>query len=246
MLKRTVVPVESPSDGGYDSLARNYDRWTWLVFGTRLDRFRRESLSRAFLDDPTGQPSRPSSTIAVVGDGRGHCAKWLLRHRVCKTLILIDRSREMLKFASQSARAAMPLHPQADVRIRHADVRNGLPIREPIDGWVLPFVLDCFRGDELHEVLRRVRESSHASTRCLVIDFANPVGGFPVRRAWGKANLWAMHRFFRWRTDLPNPRLLDLPRATSEAFGKAEWQRRSGSILWSASYGIDASLDNSP
>lgn len=240
------IDPASPSDGGYDALAASYDGWTRLAFGRRLERFRHEALTRGFAhavdirDDPRGL------SVAILGDGRGHCARWLLENRICKTLILVDRSQAMLQIAAETTRACMPLHPTADVRLRHADARDGLPIRERIDVWILPFVLDCFAAEELERLLQRLREHAHAATRYVVIDFAKPEGNSLSRSAWGRVQLWAMHRFFRWRTDLPNRRLLDLPRATSRAFGHADWQCRRGSILWAAGYGSDASSDNRP
>ncbi|MBI3876561.1 MAG: class I SAM-dependent methyltransferase [Verrucomicrobia bacterium] len=173
---------------GFDVLAPHY-RWMESVLaGSKLHRCR-----TAFLN------SIPSPRRALlVGEGNGRFLVDFVRaHPACR-VTCVDASAAMLAHA-RNRLSASGAKAEA-VEFVCADLCEWLPPEKQFDLVVTHFFLDCFRPDQLEEIVPRLAAAAAPHAHWLLADFCEPAGGFAKWRA--RLILHAMYLFFRCITRL--------------------------------------------
>lgn len=165
----------------------------WLLAGEKLQRCR-----IAFVPD-LPEPGR----VLMCGEGNGRCLIELLRSFPKAHFTCVDSSRRMLECAEERVRA----HGLAagNVEFIHADVLTWSAPSARFDLLVTDFFLDCFRADQLAEIVSRLASSTAPGARWLLADFREPASGYARWRARGI--LRVMYFFFQRATGLPAARL---------------------------------------
>lgn len=183
----------SPGRANFDWLAPYY-RWMerWLA-GGKLQRCR-----AAFLRD-----IKPPQEVLIVGQGHGPFLELLLRTFPKSRCTCVDSSARMLQTARERIVAA-GLEP-GRVEFVHADVLDWRPPGRAYDWIVTHFVLDCFRPEQLDQLLPKLSAAAAPEACWLVADFQQPAAGAAKWRA--RAILEVMYLFFRWATALPAAQL---------------------------------------
>lgn len=163
----------------FDRIAPHY-RWIeGCCAGQALQRCR-----TAFLETLEA-PAR----VLIVGEGDGRFLAELIRRHPRAEVTCVDASAAML----QLARAR--IDPAARVAFVHADILNWTPPTAFYDLIFTPFVLDCFRPDELAAVVEKLAAAAAPAARWRVSDFHIPAAG-PAR--WlARALLRFLYAFFR-------------------------------------------------
>ncbi|MAI69322.1 MAG: hypothetical protein CMM01_12850 [Rhodopirellula sp.] len=186
---------------GYDQLAGRYQLFENLMFGSRLHRARTALLS-----------SIPACHSALVlGDGDGRLLEALLAHQPECQITSIDQSRKMLEI--QQARLSN--HPHRDnVTWQQQDAREIRGFNHQFDLLVSAFFLDCFTEQELEKHLPHWLNALQPHGYFYFVDFQEPDTAW--KRVRGKLYLTAMHQFFRWYTNLPNRKLVDIDGALNQ------------------------------
>lgn len=190
------VENRPPADSAnFDWLAPHY-RWMETVLaGPKLQRCR-----AAFLDNLPA----PRQAL-IVGPGRGRFLEALLEKYPQTRCTCIDSSQGMLE-ATRRRLAALGLE-TARIEFIHADILQWQPPRAEFDLVVTHFVLDCFRPEQLAQVVSLLAGAAGPGARWLVSDFQEPAAG-PAR--WrARAMLEMMYLFFRWAAALPASELTD-------------------------------------
>lgn len=177
----------------FDLLAPHYRWMEWLLAGGKLQRCR-----TAFVQAIPG-PRR----VLMLGEGNGRCLVELLRAYPQAHFTCVDASRRMLDRARARARA----QGLGDDRIEfvHADVSGWQAPLEKFDLLVTHFFLDCFRADQLAQMVPRLAAAAAPGAHWLLADFHEPTAGIAKWRARGI--LRAMYFFFQRVTGLPASRL---------------------------------------
>ena len=173
----------------FDLLAPHY-RWMEAVLaGGKLQRCR-----TAFIEEV-----KDTRHALIVGEGNGRFLSALLRVNPSVRVLCVDGSARML----ECARAR--LHQQGlstcNVEFVHADVTKWSPPRAGFDLIVTHFFLDCFRPEQLGEIVAQISRAAAPSARWLIADFSEPAHGFAHWRA--HSILALMYCFFRIATGLP-------------------------------------------
>lgn len=173
----------------FDALAPHY-RWMELVLaGEKLQRCR-----TAFLDQ-----IRPPENILIWGEGNGRflleCRRAWKRARI----LCADASQRML----ESARCRLERDGLGNegVEFLRADVLGWSPPKETFDLIVTHFFLDCFRPDQLREVIANLAASARPQAAWLLADFQAP--DFGLQRLRARMILKTMYLFFGIATRLP-------------------------------------------
>jgi ubiquinone/menaquinone biosynthesis C-methylase UbiE len=177
------------ASANFDWLAPHYRWMEWILAGPKLQRCR-----AAFLH------SVPAPRRAlIVGPGSGRFVVELLRQHPQARCTCVDSSRRMLD-VTKARVAAHGLDPNRAEFI-HADILQ-CPLPEAAyDLVVTHFVLDCFRSEQLAQLLPLLARAATPDARWLLSDFHEPAGG-PAR--WrARAILEMMYLFFRWAVALP-------------------------------------------
>ena len=177
----------------FDLLAPHYRWMEWLLAGEKLQRCR-----TAF----THAIPRPQRVL-MLREGNGRCLVELLRAYPEAHFTCVDASRRML----DRARARVRAHGLGDERIEfvHADVAEWQAPPEKFDLLVTHFFLDCFRSDQLAQIIPRLAAAAAPGAHWLLADFREPASGVSKWRARGI--LRAMYFFFKRVTRLPASRL---------------------------------------
>jgi len=177
----------------FDLLAPHYRWMEWLLAGEKLQRCR-----TAFVH-AIPRPRR----VLMLGEGNGRCLVELLRAYPEARFTCVDASRRML----DRARARVRARGLSDERVEfvHADVSGWQAPPEKFDLLVTHFFLDCFRPDQLAELVPRLAAAAAPDARWLLADFREPASGVARWRARGI--LRAMYLFFQRATRLPAWRL---------------------------------------
>ena len=177
----------------FDLLAPHYRWMEWLLAGKKLQRCR-----TAFVQ-AIPRPQR----VLMLGEGNDRCLMELLRAYPEARFTCVDASRRML----DHARARVRAHGLGDERIEfiHADVSEWKAPTKKFDLLVTHFFLDCFRADQLAEMVPRISAAAAPGARWLIADFREPASGIAKWRAHGI--LYAMYFFFQRVTRLPASRL---------------------------------------
>jgi|SRR5882672_11051965 len=177
----------------FDLLAPHYRWLEWLLAGKKLQRCR-----TAFVH-AIPKPRR----VLMLGEGNGRCLVELLRAYPEARFTCVDASRRMLDRAQARVRA----HGLETERIEfiHADVSGWRQPAVKFDLLVTHFFLDCFRPDQLAQMVPRLAAAATPDARWLLADFREPASGIAKWRARGI--LRAMYFFFQRVTGLPASRL---------------------------------------
>lgn len=173
----------------FDALARHY-RWMEMVLaGEKLQRCR-----TAFLR----QISRPES-ILIWGEGNGRFLVECRRAWRQARIVCADASEKMLT----SAQERLKRHglDTVDTEFLQADVLEWSAPREKFDLIVTHFFLDCFRADQLRNVVNKLGVAARPKATWLIADFQAPEFGFQRWRA--QLILKVMYLFFGIVTRLP-------------------------------------------
>jgi ubiquinone/menaquinone biosynthesis C-methylase UbiE len=177
----------------FDLLAPHYRWMEWLLAGQKLQRCRTafvHSIPRA-------------RRVLMLGEGNGRCLVELLRAYPEAHFTCVDSSRRML----DRARARVRAHGLGTERIEfvHADVSDWQAPPEQFDLLVTHFFLDCFRANQLAQMVPRLAAAAAPGACWLLADFREPTSGVAKWRARGI--LRAMYFFFQRVTGLPASRL---------------------------------------
>lgn len=195
----------------FDWLAPHY-RWMELVLaGNKLQRCR-----TAFLDKAIS-PER----VLILGEGNGRflleCRGRLERARIT----CVDSSRRMLQQAQERLqRRHLPL---TGIDFIHADALDWQPPASSFDVIVTHFFLDCFRPDQLRDLIDALARAARPTAQWLLADFQIPASG--LKRLRARAIHQLMYLFFRIACRLP-ARQLSAPDPMLEANGFRLQDRR--------------------
>jgi len=184
--------AKPPASANFDRLARGYPALERLAFGRDLERARFRHLDRL----------RDCRDILLLGDGDGRCLARLVGIAPEARIHSVDSSPAML---ARAAARIGPADARSRVRFEAADARSVRLPADRYDAVVTFFFLDCFRPEEVAELVPRVAASLRPAARWLYADFALPPAGW----ARWRARLWlaVLYAFFRWQTKITARRL---------------------------------------
>jgi ubiquinone/menaquinone biosynthesis C-methylase UbiE len=177
----------------FDTLAPHYRWMEFVLAGEKLQRCR-----TAFLE----QVSAPEH-ILICGEGNGRflveCRrKWREARIVCA-----DASERMLALANERIeRFALDA---SGIEFIRADVLEWSPSQCAFDLVVTHFFLDCFRAEQVQQIVGTLALAARPNASWLLADFQTPLIGLQRWRA--KLILQVMYLFFRVATRLPARRL---------------------------------------
>jgi len=173
----------------FDILAPHYRWMEFVLAGEKLHRCR-----KTFLDEIPAARS-----LLLLGEGHGRCLVECCQRFPNTRITCVDASERMLT----QARRQMTRHKMgADhVEFIHANVLSWTPTGKTYDLIVTNFFLDCFRADQLEQIIFQVAAATTPKVNWLIADFQTPPAG--LRRIRGRLILWAMYAFFRTMTRLP-------------------------------------------
>jgi hypothetical protein len=91
------------------------------------------------------------------------------------------------------------------VQFIHADLLQWTPPVQTYDLIITNYFLDCFRPDQLAQLIPRLAASATPNAHWLLADFQIPSAGFARLRS--RLILWSLYVFFRVVTRLPAQQL---------------------------------------
>jgi ubiquinone/menaquinone biosynthesis C-methylase UbiE len=175
----------------FDTLAPHYLWMEWVLAGEKLQRCR-----TAFLEEiPVPK------NVLLLGEGHGRCLAECVRLFPRAKILCVDSSQKMLEQSRrQIERQTVDFR---NVGFMRADVLEGKNIwtAEPYDLVVTNFFLDCFRPEQIENIISKISSAMTAEANWLLADFQMAGEGFKKLRS--KMILWLMYRFFRAATRLP-------------------------------------------
>jgi ubiquinone/menaquinone biosynthesis C-methylase UbiE len=178
-----------PHTADFDFLAPHYRWMEWVLAGPKLQRCR-----TAFL--PAIPPPR---NVLLLGEGNGRFLAELLPLHPGTQFTCVDASAKMLHHArARLQRRGLSF---ANVRFVHADFLDWPAPDGQFDLIVTHFFLDCFRADQLDQLLPRITALAAPDARWLLADFRQPDSGWTRWRA--RLILRSMYLFFQCATRLP-------------------------------------------
>ena len=175
--------------GGYDPLAKYYDRLARLVFGQAMVR------SQTFFLDwiPAG------SRILILGGGTGWWLRQLLQSCPDGRILYIDASVKMLTLAREVV--------NNDPRITFIHGTHEVIAEvNAFDTIITFYFLDLFSQQDLGKLVKMISVSAKPNALWLVTDFVKT-------RKWHALLLRVMYIFFRLTTGLHNQKLPDWEKA---------------------------------
>lgn len=177
----------------FDLLAPHYRWMEFVLAGGKLQRCR-----TTFLDEiPTAR------NILLLGEGNG---RGLLEchHRFPRARITcLDASAQML--AQAQRRLGQKASDASRVEFIQADILNWVPADAGYDLVITNFFLDCFRADQLEQIISKTGAAMAPGGNWLIADFQLASGG--AKRIRTRLILWSMYVFFRTVTRLPAHRI---------------------------------------
>jgi len=177
----------------FDILAPHYRWMEFILAGEKLQRCR-----TAFLDEIPG-----ARNILLLGEGHGRCLVECCRRFSKARITCVDASERML---AEAGRRLMRRNPEAaHVKFIQADVLNWMSTDETYDLIITTFFLDCFRPDQLEQIIPRFAACATPDANWLIADFQTPSAG--LQRIRSRLILWTMYAFFRTITRLPTNKL---------------------------------------
>ena len=189
---------------GFDRLAPHYRWMEAILAGNKLQRCR-----TAFLDEV-----RQAQRVLILGEGNGRFLLECRRKLGAARVTCVDASATMLALAQN--RLQTHCFDLARTEFVHADALQWTPPSGTFDLIVTHFFLDCFRPDQLQQIIGTLSRAAAPSATWLVTDFQVPSAGLRHYRA--QVVHWMMYSFFRLVTRLPASRLT-CPDGLLEAHG---------------------------
>jgi len=188
----------------FDPLAPWYRWMENLLAGGKLHRGR-----IAFL----GQIPPPSH-ILLPGEGHGRTLAECCQRFPQAQITCVDASAGMI----DQARRQLARHHLSDGRVQfiRADLLSWSPPAQTYDLIITNYFLDCFRPEQLAQLIPRLAASTTPDASWLLADFQIPAAG--LARLRSRLILWSLYAFFRVATRLPARRLTP-PDATLQAAG---------------------------
>jgi ubiquinone/menaquinone biosynthesis C-methylase UbiE len=173
----------------FDVLAPHYRWMEFVLAGDKLQRCR-----TAFLDRVTD-----ARDVLILGEGHGRFLVECRRRLPKAQITCVDASSSMLKVArAQLERTGAGIQ---NISFVHADILKWEPDNTKYDLLVTHFFLDCFRCDQLGQVIERLAHAAHLRASWLLADFQTPASGLSALRA--RLILKTMYLFFRFVTRMP-------------------------------------------
>jgi len=198
----------------FDLLAPHYLWMERLLAGNLLQRCR-----TAYL------PLREARSVLILGPGRGLFLDELLNSNPDAAITCIDSSARMLEETRK--RVVQSGADPGRVKLIHADALQTGPQHcpgAPFDVIVSHFFLDCFKAEQIDQLVERVVRLSTPDVTWLLADFAIPPAGFWRLRA--RLILRLAYTFFRITTDITT-RELATPDPSLQRNGFRLLQRRN-------------------
>lgn len=177
----------------FDTLAPHYRWMESLLAGKKLHRCR-----TAFLDDlPTAR------NILLLGEGHGRSLVEYRRRFPHAHITCVDASARMLA----QARRNLTRHRMTADRIEfiHADVLDWPHPPASSDLIVTNFFLDCFRAEQVAQIVTRLATAATPEANWLLADFQVPGAGW--KRLRSRLIIGCLYMFFRVTTRLPAQQL---------------------------------------
>ncbi len=172
----------------FDSLAPVYRAMEFIAAGPMLQQCR-----TAFLPE-----TRNCRRALLLGEGPGRFLMELVRQNPTMEVTCIERSPRMLREARSSLQRT-GLN-GSRVTFIEGDALTWSPPVDRFDLIATHFFLDCFRPDELRDLVPRVGSSAAPGALWLIGDFCLPDHGWQRQRA--RAVHALMYAFFRRTTGL--------------------------------------------
>ena len=180
----------------FDLLAPHY-RWIEaMCAGGQLQRCRTALL--AVLSVP--------QQVLVYGEGNGRFLVELCRRFPATRVTVVEESAVMIDLAHARLRRAGLAG--AHVTFIHADALTWRPSPAAFDLIVTCFFLDCFRADQLQQLVPAIARAAAADAQWLRADFQIAHAG--LRRACSQVIMKILYAFFRYATQLPAHRLVEV------------------------------------
>lgn len=173
----------------FDLLAPHYRWMEWFLAGGKLQRCR-----TAFLDEIPD-----ARNILLLGEGNGRSLSECHRRFAGARITCVDASAAMLGEAQ--ARLAKNAVDASRVAFVHADILHWWPHAERYDLIITNFFLDCFRAEQLAQIIPRIAAVAAPGANWLVADFHLATAG--AQRVRSRLILGSMYLFFRTITRLP-------------------------------------------
>ncbi len=179
----------------FDILAPHYRWMEFVLAGEKLQRCR-----TAFLDEIL-----TARNILLLGEGHGRCLVECRRRFPDARITCVDSSEPML----DQARRRLIRHDLETNRVEfvHADVLHWTPAGHTYDLIVTNFFLDCFRAEQLEQIISRLTVATTPDANWLIADFQTASTG--LKRIRSRVILWTMYAFFRAVTRLPAKKLTE-------------------------------------
>jgi ubiquinone/menaquinone biosynthesis C-methylase UbiE len=177
----------------FDTLAPHYRWMEFLLAGEKLHRCR-----TAFLDDLPA-----ARNILLLGEGHGRGLVECRRRFPNSQITCVDASARML----DQARRNLTRHKlTADhVEFIHADILHWSPTAASNDLIVTNFFLDCFRAEQVEQIVSRLATAATPEANWLLADFQVPRAGW--KRLRSRLIIGSLYTFFRVMTRLPAQKL---------------------------------------
>ena len=177
----------------FDTLAPYYRWMEFVLAGEKLQHCR-----TTFLDDIPAVRN-----ILLLGEGHGRCLVECRRRFTHARITCVDASEKMLTHA----RRRLECHNlnTDNVEFVHADVLNWTSPDDTYDLIVTNFFLDCFRAEQLEQIIPRLAATTMLDANWLIADFQIPPAG--LKRIRSRLVLWTMYAFFRTMTRIPARKL---------------------------------------
>jgi SAM-dependent methyltransferase len=177
----------------FDTLAPFYRPMEAVLAGRIMQRCR-----TSFLAEAVGR-----RRALILGEGPGRFLIELLRSTPGIEVTIVEKSPAMIRQALSRIRKGG--FDPSRIAFREMDALTWEPSGRVFDLIVTHFFLDCFRPEELTDLVGRLRDSSTEGARWLLGDFCIPQRGW--RRFRARAIHAAMYACFRAATGLSARRL---------------------------------------
>ena len=173
----------------FDLIAPHYCWMEPLLAGQKLQHARTAHLRHLF----------DVHSVLILGEGPGKFLAAFRQQFPAAQITCVDSSKRMLALAQNRVRS-LNLS-SANITFIHADALEFSLPSAAFDLVVTHFFLDCFRPDQLQQLIRKIARAAMPHASWLLSDFTIPRNGFPRLRARGIHRL--MYTFFRAATKLP-------------------------------------------
>jgi ubiquinone/menaquinone biosynthesis C-methylase UbiE len=173
----------------FDLLAPHYRWMEWLAAGDKLQRCR-----IAFLDAIPAPMN-----VLIYGEGNGRFLVELCRRFPNASVTVVDASAGMITQARRRLQRAGLNEPR--MQFIHADALTWTPPAAAFDLIVTCFFLDCFREDQLQQLIPAIARAATPTAQWLVSDFQIAASG--LQRLRSRVVVALLYAFFGLVTRLP-------------------------------------------